>query len=165
MNIKLRCFERRISQWKALVVWMFPQTRWFSGGKWGLPPMKRDVSSRLAITPRVGVRIETGTIDADRPRLVSHPAWVCGLKLRLPNKNAFRIKSHPAWVCGLNKPPTNLPNHTQTPLPPSLHTTTKTAHIVETKTREQCCFSFPKKYTKIFSPFSLFLLTSPPLTL
>ena len=32
----------------------------------------------------------------------SHPAWVCGLKLRVPALVSAAIyKSHPAWVCGL----------------------------------------------------------------
>ena len=32
---------------------------------------------------------------------MSHPAWVCGLKLK--NVGILRIpqRSHPAWVCGL----------------------------------------------------------------
>lgn len=47
-----------ISQRKGFGGVAFPQIRWFSGGKWDLPPMKRGVSSRFAFTPRVGVRIE-----------------------------------------------------------------------------------------------------------
>ena len=31
----------------------------------------------------------------------SHPAWVCGLKLRLSNWSGRSPRSHPAWVCGL----------------------------------------------------------------
>ena len=44
---------------------VFPKTRWFSGGKWGLPPMKRDILSRFAIAPCVGVRIETLIVTFD----------------------------------------------------------------------------------------------------
>ena len=36
--------------------------------------------------------------------VVSHPAWVCGLKQMLPLVNQGLVLSHPAWVCGL-KPP------------------------------------------------------------
>ena len=32
---------------------------------------------------------------------MSHPAWVCGLKLSMDAICSFIIKSHPAWVCGL----------------------------------------------------------------
>ena len=31
----------------------------------------------------------------------SHPAWVCGLKLRTAALETLAEKSHPAWVCGL----------------------------------------------------------------
>ena len=33
--------------------------------------------------------------------LLSHPAWVCGLKLGDTNYRNIGIGSHPAWVCGL----------------------------------------------------------------
>ena len=34
---------------------------------------------------------------------MSHPAWVCGLKLR-PQQAGYNVmKSHPAWVCGLKQ--------------------------------------------------------------
>ena len=32
---------------------------------------------------------------------MSHPVWVCGLKLHILNVPAAYIKSHPVWVCGL----------------------------------------------------------------
>ena len=32
---------------------------------------------------------------------MSHPAWVCGLKLDIMLKELNIVKSHPAWVCGL----------------------------------------------------------------
>ena len=31
----------------------------------------------------------------------SHPAWVCGLKLRYQPAIHLHGMSHPAWVCGL----------------------------------------------------------------
>ena len=31
----------------------------------------------------------------------SHPAWVCGLKLKLKKLVLYVLVSHPAWVCGL----------------------------------------------------------------
>ena len=34
----------------------------------------------------------------------SHPAWVCGLKLYCEGKTNVPIPSHPAWVCGLKQP-------------------------------------------------------------
>ena len=33
--------------------------------------------------------------------LMSHPAWVCGLKQALYENELSERKSHPAWVCGL----------------------------------------------------------------
>ena len=33
----------------------------------------------------------------------SHPAWVCGLKLKTYNYGKNCQKSHPAWVCGLKQ--------------------------------------------------------------
>ena len=35
--------------------------------------------------------------------LMSHPAWVCGLKHSLLEANNFLLESHPAWVCGLKR--------------------------------------------------------------
>ena len=32
---------------------------------------------------------------------MSHPAWVCGLKLGVISDKNFAQPSHPAWVCGL----------------------------------------------------------------
>ena len=31
----------------------------------------------------------------------SHPAWVCGLKLKIALHHKNYFSSHPAWVCGL----------------------------------------------------------------
>ena len=35
---------------------------------------------------------------------MSHPAWVCGLKLGDTNYRNIGVGSHPAWVCGLKLP-------------------------------------------------------------
>ena len=35
--------------------------------------------------------------------LVSHPSWVCGLKLCLFLPSVAVITSHPSWVCGLKQ--------------------------------------------------------------
>ena len=32
---------------------------------------------------------------------MSHPAWVCGLKQEIIDRQVERVLSHPAWVCGL----------------------------------------------------------------
>ena len=39
----------------------------------------------------------------------SHPAWVCGLKLRNGKPKNYEIRSHPAWVCGLKLEPRQIP--------------------------------------------------------
>ena len=55
----------------------------------------------ILVTPCVGVWIETACCVWDSPYLMSHPAWVCGLKLF---HGFFVVEwdwSHPAWVCGL----------------------------------------------------------------
>ena len=48
--------------------------------------------------------------------MMSHPAWVCGLKLSYNYKDYLKITSHPAWVCGLkhfrSKPFQNSNRHT-----------------------------------------------------
>ena len=54
-----------------------------------------------AVTPCVGVWIETeGTLEKSI-KFGSHPAWVCGLKLKKMSITPSRVLSHPAWVCGL----------------------------------------------------------------
>ena len=55
------------------------------------------------VTPFVGVWIETladyGSIDD----LLSHPSWVCGLKLVNTCQMICNVMSHPSWVCGLKQ--------------------------------------------------------------
>ena len=53
------------------------------------------------VTPCVGVWIETKIWKQDIPLNVSHPAWVCGLKLLILYACFNDKQSHPAWVCGL----------------------------------------------------------------
>ena len=83
------------------------------------------------VTPCVGVWIETNNIKGISKKAGSHPAWVCGLKLRETMNITFKnvtpsvavrketikkatkiyefagkepnamILSNPAWVCGL----------------------------------------------------------------
>ena len=53
------------------------------------------------VTPCVGVWIETNLIPADKFKVLSHPAWVCGLKPRTFKHQQQKRASHPAWVCGL----------------------------------------------------------------
>ena len=56
---------------------------------------------RIAVTPFVGVWIETTTIMIVQSVYVSHPSWVCGLKLLGNAKRTPSVESHPSWVCGL----------------------------------------------------------------
>ena len=53
------------------------------------------------VTPCVGVWIETLYDAFIAGEAVSHPAWVCGLKLNIRYSGSQRTQSHPAWVCGL----------------------------------------------------------------
>ena len=59
------------------------------------------IGMQQTVTPFVGVWIET----AQRARLeaagMSHPSWVCGLKLEMCGLFIISIMSHPSWVCGL----------------------------------------------------------------
>ena len=43
-------------------------------------------------------------------RAVSHPAWVCGLKLYNEINVSVKCVSHPAWVCGLKRGATDYRN-------------------------------------------------------
>ena len=78
------------------------------------------------VTPCMGVWIETLIAVGLRLRLLSHPVWVCGLKLNIEQMEDEAIKvtpcmgvwietasmlhilwngvSHPIWVCGLKHP-------------------------------------------------------------
>ena len=58
----------------------------------------------IIVTPCVGVWIETFLIMIRLKSLMSHPAWVCGLKPQLVTTRPRKDVSHPAWVCGLKHP-------------------------------------------------------------
>ena len=58
---------------------------------------------QYVVTPCVGVWIETPVPDFPNFFLLSHPAWVCGLKLYLHPSYLRKRASHPAWVCGLKQ--------------------------------------------------------------
>ena len=55
----------------------------------------------VKVTPCVGVWIETEKELETVRKELSHPAWVCGLKLVDVNLTMIIHLSHPAWVCGL----------------------------------------------------------------
>ena len=57
----------------------------------------------LLVTPCVGVWIETFRVPEVVHLMLSHPAWVCGLKLTTNYFPEWVTKSHPAWVCGLKQ--------------------------------------------------------------
>ena len=48
-----------------------------------------------------GLKLKKG-IEYEKKKK-SHPAWVCGLKPALPCLYTFVYMSHPAWVCGLKQ--------------------------------------------------------------
>ena len=53
------------------------------------------------VTPCMGVWIETHGAVQPTPPCLSHPVWVCGLKLIRKRLQITWIRSHPVWVCGL----------------------------------------------------------------
>ena len=58
--------------------------------------------SSTEVTPFVGVWIETfGNHNTNKINSMSHPSWVCGLKLQSGGRTQSRDLSHPSWVCGL----------------------------------------------------------------
>ena len=68
----------------------------------GLKPRVMLSSKFFAVTPCVGVWIETLMEGFGGAFVESHPAWVCGLKPCAILYDLDRvIQSHPAWVCGL----------------------------------------------------------------
>ena len=54
-----------------------------------------------AVTPCMGVWIETTRRRNPVTLVLSHPVWVCGLKLVNPPGEEETVLSHPVWVCGL----------------------------------------------------------------
>ena len=49
----------------------------------------------------MGVWIETDLIENSALHTLSHPVWVCGLKLNTIIIILKSNESHPVWVCGL----------------------------------------------------------------
>ena len=54
-----------------------------------------------AVTPFVGVWIETTKECGINRMSMSHPSWVCGLKLTKKRITLSNLASPPSWVCGL----------------------------------------------------------------
>ena len=57
----------------------------------------------MSVTPFVGVWIETDVTLLNRLSDLSHPSWVCGLKLCINIHLLSNHLSHPSWVCGLKQ--------------------------------------------------------------
>ena len=57
--------------------------------------------AEYAVTPFVGVWIETQMHLNYSQAKKSHPSWVCGLKLHQVGSSSLDYQSHPSWVCGL----------------------------------------------------------------
>ena len=73
-------------------------------GVWIETRVGTSMDLELEVTPCVGVWIETGNTMSRRiADRLSHPAWVCGLKLTYSFGLNFDWLSHPAWVCGLKR--------------------------------------------------------------
>ena len=65
--------------------------------------LHRDIQpfAEYAVTPCMGVWIETKPSRESINRHKSHPVWVCGLKQAFVFMLVTLLKSHPVWVCGL----------------------------------------------------------------
>ena len=70
-------------------------------GVWIETPYIKYKDEVTAVTPFVGVWIETLRILVRCSSLMSHPSWVCGLKLACDKASVVYRASHPSWVCGL----------------------------------------------------------------
>ena len=57
--------------------------------------------AEYAVTPFVGVWIETQWVNPNETFKMSHPSWVCGLKQSSEYGLDLGKLSHPSWVCGL----------------------------------------------------------------
>ena len=71
----------------------------------------------MVVTPCMGVWIETSDGDDSWRIPMSHPVWVCGLKLESTPGVIKQRRSHPVWVCGLKHvlPASTLPPRLVTP--------------------------------------------------
>ena len=65
--------------------------------------LHRDIQpfAEYAVTPCMGVWIETFVLAQYGFVAQSHPVWVCGLKHIRLTFTEYPIMSHPVWVCGL----------------------------------------------------------------
>ena len=61
--------------------------------------MLLDIESHPAWVCGLKLRYSLYLMGADP----SHPAWVCGLKLVENPETTLMLESHPAWVCGLKQ--------------------------------------------------------------
>ena len=69
--------------------------------------LHRDIQpfAEYAVTPCMGVWIETLELGDYCKKIPSHPVWVCGLKHCILVIFFRAYKSHPVWVCGLKLSP------------------------------------------------------------
>ena len=68
--------------------------------------LHRDIQpfAEYAVTPCMGVWIETWLVVILMMNgWMSHPVWVCGLKLCSLLRLRQVMRSHPVWVCGLKQ--------------------------------------------------------------
>ena len=78
-------------------------------GVWIETDSQNDHNQAIAVTPCMGVWIET-LMGVNLFKIFkSHPVWVCGLKQPHAGHRPGSRRSHPVWVCGLKLPnPSNL---------------------------------------------------------
>ena len=91
-------------------VWIETPNNWCKVKQRGVTPfvgvwIETRIASSLVdsqkVTPFVGVWIETVRPAYFCIVAVSHPSWVCGLKLAECSEASEKARSHPSWVCGL----------------------------------------------------------------
>ena len=70
-------------------------------GVWIETQMHLNYAQAKNVTPFVGVWIETRYTQLYYDFVMSHPSWVCGLKLSCMILSGIITQSHPSWVCGL----------------------------------------------------------------
>ena len=102
-----RCVTPRVG------VWIETTTQEWRGGRHLVTPrvgvwietlLKVEQVLRGLVTPRVGVWIETTMRYLSSSfKMVSLPAWECGLKHRITLIDTAIVMSLPAWECGLKR--------------------------------------------------------------
>ena len=70
-------------------------------GVWIETEIKHIIMYDFRVTPCMGVWIETSNTSSCCQTSLSHPVWVCGLKLDGIKLANIGWLSHPVWVCGL----------------------------------------------------------------